>query len=454
MFAPMRTLSFIRTIGAGSFGTVYLAELSSGQGFRRRVAVKVLHSEGPNSDMFLSRIRDEARLLGLLQDDAILKVIDMVDVEGRDAIIMEYVEGVDLESLSTTLGKIPARALCEVGAAVAGALGRAHKARHPTSGEPLNVIHRDVKPANIMITSSGGVKLLDFGIARARFDSRESYTGQLVLGTLNYMAPEYIVTGEVSPAADVYGLALALWQGATGQVYGQAKVRQDAHEARLRERLGQLDVEYGPLAGVLKQMMAWEPVNRPTAERAEELLWDAADAASGPGLRRWAPTRIREVLARRKPASDGPKLLGRTVSIGAGVDIEPAENAQQPTGVPLARPKTTASTPRALPVDPARSNGFGADTSSPSVGSGSFAPGEMRSASTHGRAAQASGEGAAPDSRVYASGLADPPPSQSGAAPASGDSTTRLILKGLLIGGTIGFVVVLIGLVVLIVGWR
>ena len=94
----MRTLTFIRTLGAGAFGTVYLAEFSSGQGFRRQVAVKVLLRSQADNEMFLSRIRDEARLLGLLQDDAILKVLDMVQIEGMDAVVMEYVEGVYLDT--------------------------------------------------------------------------------------------------------------------------------------------------------------------------------------------------------------------------------------------------------------------------------------------------------------------------------------------------------------------
>ena len=112
----MRALHFLKTLGAGSFGTVYLAEFSSGQGFRRNVAVKVLLNDRPDQEMFLSRIRDEARLLGLLQDDAILKVLDMVQLEGRDAIVMEYVEGVDLESLVSGGPPPSPRALSELGA--------------------------------------------------------------------------------------------------------------------------------------------------------------------------------------------------------------------------------------------------------------------------------------------------------------------------------------------------
>jgi serine/threonine-protein kinase len=346
--ARMRSLSFQRTIGAGAFGTVYLAELSSGQGFRRQVAVKVLHRKAGDDEMLLTRIRDEARLLGLLQDDAILKVLDMVQVDGLDAVVMEYVEGIDLETLVERGEGPPPRALAELGAAVAAGLARAHGARHPATGRPLNVIHRDVKPANIMITSSGGVKLLDFGVARARFDARESHTGQLVLGTLNYIAPEYIVTGEVSPAADVYGLGLVVWQTATGEAFGQPKIREDAHERRLAERLQLLASSHAALVPAVRRMLAWNPTERPSADGAEQLLQECADALGGPPLRTWARRTVLAALAARTSAEDNLGLVGRTITLSGGAlvdDSPPAAPAPSPAAPGPAAAATAAPPP-------------------------------------------------------------------------------------------------------------
>ncbi|MCK6507353.1 serine/threonine protein kinase, partial [Myxococcota bacterium] len=331
----MRQLTFQRTVGAGAFGTVYQAELQTGRGFRRQVAVKVIQARGPDGDMFLSRIRDEARLLGLLQDDAILKVLDMVQVDGLDAVVMEYIEGADLDSLVRAAGAPSPQALAELGALVAGALHRAHTAVHPADGSPLGVVHRDVKPANIMVTRSGGVRLLDFGVARARFEARESYTGQLVLGTLNYMAPEYIVTNELSPAADIYGLGLSLFEAATGQVYGQPKVRADSHDKRLRERIDQLAATMPALAPVVERMLTWDPRQRPDGAALEALLWEVVGGSRGPGLRPWATQAVPAVLDGRPLAPDELGLVGRVVRLADEAAVPEAE-ARLPE--PLAEP--------------------------------------------------------------------------------------------------------------------
>lgn len=320
----MRSLTFIRSIGSGAFGTVYLAELSSRQGFRRQVAVKVLHKQNSaDGEQLLSRIRDEARLLGLLQDDIIIKVLEIARIANRDAVLMEYVEGVDLQSVLADGHRPSARALADIGAQVAGGLSRAHRATHPNTGMPLNVIHRDVKPANIMVTRSGSVKLLDFGVARARFDARESHTGQLVLGTLNYMAPEYIVTGEVSPAADVYGLAVSMWQVATGEPYGQPKVRQDSHERRMNSRLEMLSPELAPLEPAFRAMLQWDHTKRPDAQRIEAALDRSASQLSGDSLRVWSRRTVTDILQARGDGADDLGIVGRTIELGTDGAVGP-----------------------------------------------------------------------------------------------------------------------------------
>jgi serine/threonine protein kinase len=261
-------------------------------------------------------VRDEARLLGLLKDEHILEVIELVRVEDRDAVVMEFVNGVDLSVLIEGGDRPPPRALAELGAAVAGGLDRAHRAHHPETNEPLNVIHRDVKPANVMVTERGNIKLLDFGVARAEFAARESQTGQFVLGTLNYMAPEYVITGNVDRAADAYGLGITLWEAAVGEVFGQPKLREEQHQRRLDERLARLDPSYGLLAPVIGEMLSWRPNQRPDAGTLERRLLTIADTERGPGLRDWASRAVKAALdARPANPKDEVGLLGRTIRL-------------------------------------------------------------------------------------------------------------------------------------------
>ncbi len=300
----MRQLRFTRLIGSGSFGKVYQAELLTGQDFRRTVAVKFLIRPGGDDALFTGRVRDEARLLGLLEHENLLKVQELLHVAGRDAVLMELVDGTDLAALIDAGHRPGPRALAEIGAAVAAALAHAHTALHPTTREPMHVIHRDVKPANVMVTARGGVKLLDFGVAKAAFDARESSTGAFVLGTLNYMAPEYVITATVSTAADIYGLALTLWEASTGEPFGTPKFTEDAHKARVNERLSRIEADHGALTAVLKQMFAWSPESRPDAAEAEQALLRAADTLPGPGLRAWASEAVPATQAARPPLPD------------------------------------------------------------------------------------------------------------------------------------------------------
>jgi eukaryotic-like serine/threonine-protein kinase len=306
----MRKLHFTRPLGSGAVGTVYLAELEGGQGFRQQVAAKVVASRGDTEGQFISRMRDEARLLGLLRDDNILKVLELVELDGRDVVIMEYVEGLDIATLVSQGVRFPPRVLAEIGSVLAGALHRAHVAVDPTSGEKLNVIHRDVKPANVMITAQGTVKLLDFGVARARFEMRESQTGQLVLGTLNYMAPEYIVTGEVTTAADIYSLGVVLWEAASGQIFGQPRIRRERFEARVQEALAQVEGSHGGLVPVIASMLAWDPTTRPSGAVLEKQLLTVADDIGGKSLRTWAAAI--EPAARRPKQDDVADAAGLT----------------------------------------------------------------------------------------------------------------------------------------------
>ncbi len=308
----MRTLRFHRVLGAGAFGIVYAADLVGAAGFRRPVAVKVLNDALASDPGVLARVRDEARLLGLLADERIVEVLELVRLEGREAVLMPVLDGVDLGAVRKAGLVVPARAAVELAAHLAGALARAHAARDPATGAPLHIIHRDVKPANILLTATGGVKLLDFGVAHARFAARESRTGsQEVVGSPAWMAPEYLHIGDMTPALDVYALGLVLLETLAGTKFGRPRNDAGAHDPRVAELLRAVP---DAARGILLRMTAWEARLRPSAVEAEASLWGLVEQLPGaPGLRAWAAGAVPPLRAAQVPPDDALGWLGREI---------------------------------------------------------------------------------------------------------------------------------------------
>jgi serine/threonine-protein kinase len=295
-----RTYRLISTLGRGGFGSVYRGELQGASGFSKQVAIKLLNEDASEVEDLRARLRDEARLLALLRHRAIVHVEDLVRFEGRWAVVMEFVDGVDLKSL-LTLGPIPPRPVCEIAMEVASALQVAHEAVDPRTGHPLGIVHRDIKPANIRLTMRGEVKVLDFGVARSAFSAREAQTGSLSFGSMGYMAPERF-DGRDMPATDVYSLGVVLLESLTGKPLGQLSVHPRSHAATVLERVNAIRDQLGGgfgagVAGLLAEMLSYDWENRPTAGVVTESFQEFLVEARGPWLRRWLLTVLPQVQA-------------------------------------------------------------------------------------------------------------------------------------------------------------
>ena len=190
-------------IAAGGMGSVYRAVDET---LDRRVAVKVLRRELADDPTFLERFRREARAAAGLAHPGVAGVYDYGELGGQPFIVMELVEGETLAERVAARGSLPWAEAFAVGEQVARALAAAHTHR---------LVHRDVKPANILLGADGRAKVTDFGIAKAAMLTTLTRTG-MVLGSANYVAPEQAQGGDVGPAADQYSLGCVLFEAVTG----------------------------------------------------------------------------------------------------------------------------------------------------------------------------------------------------------------------------------------------
>jgi hypothetical protein len=193
-------------VGSGGMSTVYRA---FDETLERSVAIKLLHADMSQDDSQLERFRREARAAARLSHPHVVTVIDAgEDDDGRPFIVFEYVEGETLKARIRRLGRLP------VAEAIAYAIemGRALIAAHAE-----RIVHRDVKPQNVLIDAEGRAKVTDFGIARSLELDGLTAAGR-VLGTTDYVAPEQAVGEGATEQADVYSLGICLWEMLTGDV--------------------------------------------------------------------------------------------------------------------------------------------------------------------------------------------------------------------------------------------
>ena len=194
----------IERIGIGGMAEVYRAQDTV---LGRIVAVKTMLPQYAADPNFTQRFRQEAAAAANLQSPYIVNVYDWGQDEGTYYIVMEYVRGSDLKTAINERGAINQRKVAEIGAQVSQALSAAHK---------MDIIHRDIKPQNIMVQPDGNVKVMDFGIARAKNTVMAQTSA--VLGTAHYISPEQAQGKDLTPASDIYSLGIVLYEAATGQL--------------------------------------------------------------------------------------------------------------------------------------------------------------------------------------------------------------------------------------------
>jgi hypothetical protein len=332
-------------LAAGGMGTVWAAEdLVLG----REVAVKLLGEALACDRLAALRLRREARAAGRLVHPGIARVLDLGEDGGRPYLVMELLHGESLAARLARAGPLAPAEAVRVVAAAADAVAAAHRA---------GIVHRDVKPGNVFVTSGGDVKLLDFGIASAAGDT--AVTGGVLLGTAAYLAPERVLGHDATPAADVYALGVLLYEllagrppfaGDTDTALAMAHVH--AHPAPLRSVAPQVPPA---LAAACEHALAKDPAARPPAAAALAALLRSTVAP--------APT-----PAPRRP---GPATAGSPTAV---LPPAPALDATPPVPSPAPTAGAAAPVHRRAAIRGVRRT-RGAATAARRVGGGTHAPG-------------------------------------------------------------------------------
>ncbi len=306
-------------IGEGAFGEVYLAEQDSGAGFRRKVAIKLLHTDVAEMSKDAGRrMRDEARILGRLSHRNIVAVLDLIKLGDRWAIIMDFVPGGDLEMVLEALEKsgetFPLPAALEIGTAILNALDAVFTA-DDGQGNPMGVIHRDIKPSNVRLTVHGEIKVLDFGVARVNMDTREAQTRATGwIGTERYMSPERILCEGDGAEGDVYAAIATIAELLLGRPLGRTPVLDDRHTPWIDEALAEIKERVEGDAAVVDEVLDWlrrglatRPEDRPSARELSDALGPLARSLPGEGVeafsRRFMPNMDVVLGHERRPAT-------------------------------------------------------------------------------------------------------------------------------------------------------
>ncbi|HSD90620.1 MAG TPA: TonB family protein [Kofleriaceae bacterium] len=207
----------LKHLASGGMADVLLGRTDGIEGFERHVVLKRIRAEHAKDQRFMSMFLDEARVAAGLHHQNIVQVYDIGESDGEFFFAMEYIHGEDLRRLLSAVSKsrthMPLGYVVAIVSAAAAGLHYAHERKGPDK-KPLNIVHRDVSPSNILIGYDGAVKVVDFGIAKATMRQVETRSGSLK-GKVSYMSPEQCKGENVDRRSDVYALGVLLYELAT-----------------------------------------------------------------------------------------------------------------------------------------------------------------------------------------------------------------------------------------------
>ncbi|MGW0644492.1 serine/threonine-protein kinase [Streptomyces sp. S063] len=267
-------------LGRGGMGKVWRAH---DEVLHRTVAVKELtaglYVAEADRLVLHARTQKEARAAARITHPGVVTVHDVIEYDNRPWIVMQYVDGPSLADAAKESGEVAPREAARIGLHVLSALRAAHSA---------GVLHRDVKPGNVLLARDGQVLLTDFGIAAIEGDSTITRTGELV-GSIDYLAPERVRGGDPGPASDLWSLGATLYTA----VEGTSPFRRTSPISTMQAVVTEeppAPVNAGPLGAVITALLRKDPAERPTAAQTEQMLLDAMEGREPRAAQAHVPT--------------------------------------------------------------------------------------------------------------------------------------------------------------------
>ncbi len=261
-------------LGEGGMGEVYLASAAGPDSVEKPVAIKLIRQLHHQKQDFLAMFLEEFKVSYLLTHPNIVQTYDLGQLEGHFFLVMEYVEGITLADLMRSRGDhgqgpLPVAIALYIGSQVARGLDYAHSLEDH-AGHPLHIVHRDVSPCNVLISSSGQVKITDFGLAKSTL-RREHTKAGMIKGKMSYMAPEQLKSVPLDHRADLYALGVVLYEMIGGEnPFGDpdklSPVRRFSIQTLppLSDKITDLDPA---ILGLVDQCLSADPAQRPTSAR-------------------------------------------------------------------------------------------------------------------------------------------------------------------------------------------
>jgi serine/threonine protein kinase len=317
---------YVRELAKGGMASVHLARKRGAAGFNKLVVVKQILDHFAADERFVQMFMREANLASKLSHPNVVEIYDFGENEGSYYLTMEYVDGISMLQYCQGAQRrgiaVPFATMTKIFSWVAQGLYHAHSAKDD-NGTPLGLIHRDISPGNILLAKNGGVKLADFGVAKAGQHSHKTRPG-LRKGKLGYMSPEQARGESLDPRSDIFSLGAVLYEATTLRRLFSRKTESQTLDALLRESVPPPSFHIAgyppPLEAVVMRCLEPRPEERFEDARALHQALEESLAAMGAGT---------------VTAADVSELVGEYVDI-APRELPTVESTSFPVGGSLA----------------------------------------------------------------------------------------------------------------------